>query len=686
MSGGDGGFKLSAKRLELLRALRREQGLAAGREERIQRQPDAESYPLSFNQQRLWLLDRMQPGSAAYNLPMALRLQGPLRTAALSRALAGVIARQTTLRTVFTTRPETEGEVVQRLLSPAPTPVPLVDLGGLPEALRGSEVRRLLREEALRPFDLVLGPLFRFSLLRLGPEDHAALVTLHHIAADALSLEIFIRELSLLYTGRALPELPIRYVDFACWQREWARRGGLAEQLAYWRQRLAGAPAVLELPVDRQRPEAHDHRVAVEPLALSPAVSSGLGELARHENATPFMAVFALLGELLRRHTGQEDLLVGSSVANRQRLETAGLIGFFVNTLVLRAEVGGDPSFRQLLERARETTLGAFTHQDVPFDGLVEELQPERRLGHMPLFQVMLALQTAAAAAESTELPELRVSRLPTGFAQARIDLAFTALQGEGRLDLAVEYDADLFDATTVRRLLARLATLAAACVAAPDRRLSDQPAVPASERHQVLAEWNDRTLGEAEPHPEPLLHRLFERQVDEGPDRPALIWGDVRVTYGELNRRANRLALHLRELGVGPDSLVGICVDRSPDLMASILAVLKAGGAYLPLDPEAPAERTAYMLADGSARVAVAGERLAAEIAEHGVRVLTPGQVGAEPAGNLAGGATADNLAYVIYTSGSTGKPKGVMVPHRAVCGTLLWRLACFSLSEEDC
>ncbi|HEX4964285.1 MAG TPA: amino acid adenylation domain-containing protein, partial [Thermoanaerobaculia bacterium] len=693
---GESKFSLSAKKLELLRAMRREQGLTSTRQERIARQPEAEAYPLSFSQQQLWVLDRLQPGSAAYNLPTALRLEGPLRPGALARALTQVVLRQATLRTVFVSAPENEGGAAQRISPPAPVSIPLVDLGSVPAAGQSSEVRRLLREEALRPFDLERGPLFRFSLLHLGEAEHVAMVTLHHVAADALSLEIFIRELSLLYSAAlsggdaarvVLLELPIRYVDFACWQREWARAGGLAEQLAHWRQRLAGAPTVLELPADRPR-SGSDHQVAIEPLTLPAAVSAGLAELARQENATPFMAVFALVAELLRRHTGQDDLLVGSPAANRQRPDISGLIGFFVNTLVLRADIGGDPSFRELLGRARETALDAFAHQDVPFDRLVEELQPERRLGHMPLFQVMLALQTASATASAPamELPELRVSRLPTSFGQARIDLAFTAFQGEGWLDLAVEYDADLFDATTMRRLLARLATLAAACVAAPDARLSAQPGVPWSERHQVLAEWNDRTLGEAEPQPEPLLHRLFEAQVAAGPDRPALLWDDTEVTYGELNRRANGLARHLRGLGVGPDAVVGLCMDRSPDLMAAILAVLKAGGAYLPLDPEAPAERTAFMLADAGVRVAVAGERLAAGIAEHGVRVLVPERVGKGEDENLAGGAGTDNLAYVIYTSGSTGKPKGVMIPHRGVCGTLLWRLACFALSDSDC
>ena len=693
----DSGFKLSAKRLELLRALRREQGLASTREEAIPRQPEAEGYPLSFNQQRLWFLDRLHPGSAAYNLPVAMRLEGPLRLEALARALAGVVERQTALRTVFAAAtaglPGEEGAAQQRVLASSPAAsIPLADLAGLPGKAREAEVRRLLRAEALYPFDLERGPLFRFSLLRLGAEDHAVLVTVHHIAADALSLDIFIRELSLLYAGQELPKLPVRYVDYAAWQRAWAEGGALEEQLAYWRRRLAGAPTVLELPVDRQRPEDARLRVGVEPLGLPGEVAAGLLALSRREEVTPFMALFALLAELLRRHTGHDDLLVGSSVANRQRPEVAGLIGFFVNTLVLRAELAGSPTFRELLGRVRETTLGAFAHQDLPFERLVEEVQPERRLGHMPLFQVMLAVQPVAAAAPP-ELPGLRLSRLPTGFAQARIDLALSATQGDGWLHLAMEYSADLFDATTVQRLLARLATLAAAAVAFPEQPVASLPLLTAGEHHQVLREWNDWTLGEAQAATEPLLHRLFEARVATEPERPALVWEGTRVTYRELNRRANGLAHHLRAMGVGPDSVVGLYMDRSPDLIAALLGVLKAGGAYLPLDPEAPAERTAFMLADGGVRVALADERRAGGLAGLGLEVIcAPFGLsfgGDGPDANLpSGGASAmsDHLAYVIYTSGSTGKPKGVMVSHRAACGTLLWRLSRFNLTPDDC
>ncbi|HEV7506853.1 MAG TPA: amino acid adenylation domain-containing protein [Thermoanaerobaculia bacterium] len=693
----DRGFKLSAKRLELLRALRREQGLASTREEAIPRQPEAEGYPLSFNQQRLWFLDRLHPGSAAYNLPVAMRLEGPLRLEDLARALAGVVERQTALRTVFAAAtaglPGEEGAAQQRVLASSPAAsIPLADLAGLPGKAREAEVRRLLRAEALYPFDLERGPLFRFSLLRLGAEDHAVLVTVHHIAADALSLDIFIRELSLLYAGQTLPKLPVRYVDYAAWQRAWAEGGALEEQLAYWRRRLAGAPTVLELPVDRQRPEDARLRVAVEPLALPGEVAAGLLALARREEVTPFMTLFGLLAELLRRHTGHDDLLVGSSVANRQRPEVAGLIGFFVNTLVLRAELAGSPTFRELLGRVRETTLGAFAHQDLPFERLVEEVQPERRLGHMPLFQVMLAVQPVAAAAPP-ELPGLRLSRLSTGFAQARIDLALSATQGDGWLHLAMEYSADLFDATTVQRLLARLAILAAAAVAFPEQPVASLSLLTAGEHHQVLREWNDWTLGEAQTAAEPLLHRLFEARVAAEPERPALVWEGTRVTYRELNRRANGLAHHLRAIGVGPDSVVGLYMDRSPDLIAALLGVLKAGGAYLPLDPEAPAERTAFMVADGGVRVALADERRAGGLAGLGLQVICPpfglSFGGDGPDANLTNGApsaASDHLAYVIYTSGSTGKPKGVMVSHRAACGTLLWRLSRFHLTPDDC
>ncbi len=676
---GEPGFKLSAKRLELLRALRRDQGLAAARGEAIPRRPEAGAYPLSFGQQRLWFLDRLQPGSPAYNLPAALRLRGDLDVPALARALSRVAERHAVLRTVYEDREE--GEPVQRILPAAPAAIPLVDLSGAPEAAREAEARRWVDREVRRPFDLARGPVYRFLLLRLGADEHVTVVTLHHVAADAWSLEIFVRELAALYVADAadLPELPIRYTDYAAWQRGQATLGG---QLAYWRERLAGAPTELDLPADRPRPGVPSFRGATEPLDLSAETSAGLLDAARREEATPFMVLLALFAALLGRHTRQDDLLVGTPIANRLRPEVEGLIGFFANTIVLRADLTGDPTFRELLGRVRESVLGAQAHQDLPFERLVEELRPERSLGHTPLFQAMLVLENDAQGG-APELPGLSLSRLPVASGVTRTDLALIAAVAGGRIFLTAEYATDLFDPPTVRRLLSRLESLAAAVAAHPDRRLAALELLPAGERHQLLAEWNGPA---PRPAGEPLLHRWFEARVARGPERTALAWGDERVSYGELSRRANRLARRLRARGVGPDAIVGIAMDRSAGLIAAILAVLKAGGAYLPLDPDAPAERTALMLKDADAALVLADERTAAGLAALGAPVLRVDEPGeGEDDGDLVGGAGADHLAYVIFTSGSTGRPKGVMVSHRAACGTLAWRLETFALTPED-
>jgi amino acid adenylation domain-containing protein len=689
---GDRTFKLSAKRLELLRTLRRQQGLAQN-VERIPRYPEAPAYPLSFGQQRLWFLDRLQPGSPAYVLATALRLQGDLDVSALVRALAGVVERHASLRTVFELGEGSDGEPVQRVLSAVPVTIPVVDLSTIPQAERRAEVHRRIDRAARQPFDLARGPLFRFTLLRLSPDAHVALVTLHHIAADGWSLEVFVRELAALYrTGSAdLPALPLRYVDYASWQRDWAGRGGLDEQVAYWRESLAGAPTVLDLPADRPRPEVPSWRGGTASLTLAGPVAARLAEVARGADATPFMALFALFAALLGRHARQEDLLVGTPIANRQRPEVEGVIGFFANTIVLRADLSGDPTFRALLSQARAATLGAQSHQDLPFEKLVEELQPERKLGSTPLFQAMLLLQNAGRPEQALELPGLSLVRLPLASATARTDLALIAVQRDEGLYLQAEYATDLFDPATIQRLLVRLEVLAVAALGEPDRRLSALPILPASERHQLLAEWNDWVPGEAMPAAEPVLHRLFEQRAALGPQQIALAWGDERVTYGELNRRANQLARHLRALGVRPDTVVAIAMDRSPDLLAAILAVLKAGGAYLPLDPEAPAARSALMLADADAVLALVDDRTADGLTAF-VPVLRPAAeraaLAALSGADLHGeaeGAAPDNLAYVIYTSGSTGRPKGVMVSHRAACGTLAWRLAGFSLTGDD-
>jgi amino acid adenylation domain-containing protein len=754
---GGRSFKLTGKRLELLAALRREQGLVSARAGRIPRRPPAAAYPLSFGQQRLWFLDRLMPGSAAYNVPLAMRLTGPLDPAALAAAFSGLAERQAVLRTTFAV---VDGEPAQRVAPAAlpAAPLPLVDGSALPADVQEAWVRQRAAEHARRPFDLARGPLLRVVLLRLDAGVHVVLVCLHHTISDGWSLEILLREIAVLYASAAagidagaaapaslapaLPELPIQYTDFACWQRDWALAGELDAQLAYWQRQLAGAPTVLELATDRPRPALPELRGGATTLSWPADLAGGLRELALRHGATPFMVLLGVLAALLARHGAQEDLLVGTLVAGRHRPETEGLIGFFANTLVLRADVSGDPPFADLLGRVREATLGAFAHQDVPFERLVEQLAPERSLRHMPLFQVLLVLQNVAPAV--VEIPGLTLAPLPAPTGVTRLDLGITAVLSDGGLQLAAEYSAELFDAPTVDRLLMRFGRLAAAAAAAPELRLSALSTLPESERHQLLAEWGQGAAGQAGDRGLQQLHRLFEAQVARGPRRVALVYGQERVSYVDLNRRANALARRLRALGVGPERTVGLLMERRPALVTAILAVLKAGGAYLPLAADSPADRLAFVLEDAAVTLVLADSDLAPRLAASGVRVLDPdargllaggaaatsatpeesppekvtgppstrgrrrlprraglaapesrpasavsaggeGEPAAELDGDLEGGAAPANLCYVIYTSGSTGRPKGVMVPHGAVSATLRWRLARFGLSPAD-
>ncbi len=746
-------FKLTGKRLELLQALRREQGLASARAERIPRLPPAAAYPLSFAQQRLWFLDRLMPGSAAYNVPLAIRLTGGLDAAALAAAFSALAARQAVLRTTFVLTPPSslssgssavvvDGEPAQRVAPPDfSARLPLVDGSALPPHAQADWVRRRAAELARRPFDLARGPLLRLVLLRLDAGAHVLLACLHHTISDGWSLQILLREIAVLYGAAVaarsgpgapaahpaappaalpatLPELPIQYTDFACWQRDQARAGSLDDQLAYWRGQLAGAPTVLELAADRPRPAMPELRGGVTELRLPAALAGGVRELALRHGATPFMVLLGALAALLARHGAPEDMLVGTLVAGRHRPETEGLIGFFANTLVLRVDGAGDPTFAELLARVRDTTLGAFEHQDVPFERLVEQLAPERSLRHMPLFQVLFVLQNMEPAA--VEIPGLLMAPLPAPTGLTRLDLGLTAVLADDGLRIAAEYAAELFDATTARRLLVRFGRLVEAAAAVPEARLSALSPLPASERHQLLAEW---APGAVEVPGDPLLHRLFEAAVARGPQRPALIYGHERMTYGELNGRADAQAPHQRGLGVGPERTVGLLMERRPALIIAILAVLKAGGAYLPLAADSPPDRLAFVLDDAAVHLVVADPDLAPLLAGSGVRVLaaetTSGSLPSPPLEEArgeaqrvprlaprllqgdAGGNSADgtelageidlkcgpaNLCYVIYTSGSTGRPKGVMVPHGAVSATLRWRLARFGLTPADC
>ncbi len=672
----------------------------------IRRYQESGPAPLSFAQERLWLIDRIEPGTPIYNLPAALRLVGAVEPATLAATLGEIVRRHETLRTRFAPAGGDGGHPVQIVEPPAPFALPLVDLGGIEGGRRDGEVQRLAAEEAMRSFDLLYGPVLRALLLRLrsAGDEHALLFTMHHIASDGWSSGILVQEVTAIYPALAagrpspLPPLPIRYVDYARWQRETLSGEALEAHLGYWRRQLGEPPEPLALPTDRPRPPLQRPEGGVAAMELAVGVAQGIKALGRRESATLFMVVAGALQALLARLSGQTDLAIGTPVAGRERAELEGLIGFFVNTLVLRTDLGGDPPFSEILARVRQTALGAYAHQELPFERLVEELNPERSLAHTPLFQVMCVMQNAPT--HELALAGLALEPLEVPATTTKFDLTLSAVDaGELGMGGSLEYRTDLFDATTARRLLAHLETLLAAIAEHPETPLSRLPLLAPAERAQLLLEWS----GQAVPAPagEALLQTRFEALARAAPDAPALLAGDERLSYGELDNRAELLAARLRALGVGAESRVGICVPRSTAMVVAVLAALKAGGAYVPLDPAYPSERLAFMIADSGLAVLLAGEDVAlpapaggqaAGAAEGGPRVVRLGAHGAdravsEPPAAAAAVAPASpqNLAYVIYTSGSTGRPKGVAVTHRAIVQTLAAALDLYALSPGD-
>jgi amino acid adenylation domain-containing protein len=626
--------------------------------------------PLSFAQERLWFLDRFEPGGTAYNMAWPLRLRGTPDTGALERAMVEIVRRHESLRTVFR---EVDGSPVQVVVPSGGFALTVDDLSRLGEAEREAEMRRRVTEEAARPFDLAAGPLFRAGLLRLDEEDHVLLLSMHHIVSDAWSMGVLSREFSVLYEayrgGREspLPELPVQYADYAVWQREQLEGEELERHLSYWRERLAGAPELLELPTDHPRPAVQSFRGASERIALPGELLERLRELARSEDATLYMVVLAAFQVLLSKYSGSKDIVVGSPIAGRARKEVAELIGFFVNTLVLRTDLGGDPSFREVLGRVREATLGAYEHQELPFDKLVAELRPERSLSHSPIFQVSFALQDAGDS--SRGLAELSTEGIDAGLADAKFDL-FLALAATGSgLRGGLSYRTDLFEAGTIERMVGHLERVLEQAAADADARLSRMELLGGAERSTVVEAWN-RT---ERPWPRGVcVHELFAARVRERPDAVAMVWGEEELTYRDLDARSSQLARHLVRLGVGPDARVGVLLERSAELIVSLLAVLKAGGAYVPLDPGYPAERLRLMMRDSGVRVLVSRGDLASLVPESDLAVVHLDQAAAALASESSeaprSGATAENLAYIVYTSGSTGTPKGIMVGHRQV------------------
>ena len=664
--------QLSPKKQELLLRHLAAKRPPSGGEEIRPRRGERTRFPLSFAQQRLWLIDRLRPGSSAYNVYEGLRLSGTLDLAALRAALGEILRRHEVLRATFAL----DGESPVQVLGPvADALLPVLDLAGLPRGARESELLRLAEREAARPFDLARGPLCRFRLVRLGSADQALLLTLHHIVSDAWSMEILFGELRALYgafaAGRPspLPEVPVQYTDFAEWQRTWLAGERLEQQLAWWRRRLLDAPGALPLPTDRPRPAVQTYGGARYHLAVPDDCGAALALLALREGSTPYMLFLAAFAALLSRYAGEEDLLVGSPVANRARPEVERLIGFFVNTLVLRIDLRGEPGFRALLARVRETCLGAFANADLPFERVVEEVQPERDLGRTPLFQVLFSLQGSAPSAATGLAPGLPVSRMKIPSRSAKLDLNLSLVEGGGRFFGALEYNTDLFDAATVARLGGHLNHLLAALARDSDLPLPDLPLLGPAELHQILAEWNDAPA--ARPVQDTLPAR-FAAQVEATPDATAAVSGDSSLTYGELAHQVRRLARLLRRMGVGTETRVGLYFERGLDLLVAVLGVLEAGGSYVPLDVRFPADRLAFMLEDAGAPLVLTDSRMCQALPASGAQVLCLDSareaIARESPAPLPPLALPESLAYVIYTSGSTGRPKGVLLEHRQV------------------
>lgn len=674
-------------------------------------------FPTSFAQQRLWFLDQLAPGNPFYNVSTALHLTGSLNFSALKQTFNEIVRRHETLRTRFVM---VEQQLVQAIpaesCANAPSltiPLPLIDLRNFDSPERDTRVQQIVTQEAQHPFNLTTGPLLRVKLLQLDEAEYLLLLNLHHIVADGWSIGVLIKELGVLYkallykalagdkqclttsysVSTLLPELPIQYADFAQWQREWlqgvAANGisPLQSQLVYWQKQLNGI-SVLNLPTDRLRPAVPSYRGAKQFLELPHSLTQALEALSSQEGVTLFMTMLAAFQTLLYRYTQQEDIAVGSPIANRNRSELEGLIGFFVNSLVLRTDFSGNLTFRELLNRVREVTLGAYSHQDLPFEKLVEELHPERDLSYHPFFQVVFSLQNTPI--ETLELSGLTLSLFEFDSKTAKLDLEFHLWQDLESLKGQMVYSTDLFDDTTITRMLGHFQTLLESIVANPEQQISDLSLLTVQERQELLIDWNDTKRDYPENK---CFHQLFEAQVQETPDAialnassaNALVFDDEQLSYKELNIRSNQLAHYLKKLGVVPDVLVGICVERSPEAIVALLGILKAGGAYLPLDPSLPQERLDFMLEDAQVSVLLTQEKLLRHFEDFSNPIIcidkdwaTITQYSKE---NPTSCVKSDNLAYVIYTSGSTGKPKGVLLQHQGLSNLAKAQIEVFNI-----
>jgi amino acid adenylation domain-containing protein len=652
----------------------------------IPRRPQQVPVPLSFAQQRLWFLDQLLPGNSSYSVSRHVRISGAIDCQALERALNAVVERHESLRTVFRL---SGNEPVQIIQPHHDLPLPLIDVSGLAEDERNQKIEKLAIEHAEIAFSLADGPLLSARLIRLSSVDHLLFISLHHIVTDAWSTSLLLGELVTLYEAfkanqpSPLKELPIQYADFAMWQREFLQGETLEQQLSYWKQQLAGAPAMLELPLDRPRPAVQTFRGAYESFTLSADLNAALKDLARQEGATLFMTLLAAFQTLLWRHTRQDTILIGAPIANRTRKETESLVGFFVNTLVMSSTITADMTFRELLRQVKETTLAAYSHQDLPFEKLVEELQPERSLSHNPLFQVTLSLQNVPQV-----LGRGNFVIDPIGFdiSTTRLDLeAYFWDLPEGLAGEFV-YSTDLFDQRTIQRLLQRFQILLAGLTRNPDLQVSKLPLLPPDERERLAPRKKHTDIAVVNRF---CIHDVFEQQVERSLHRTALCFDEESLSYDELNRRANQLANYLISRGAGPERLVGVCIERSIDLVVALLGILKSGAAYVPLDPSYPPDRLSLISKDAELTLVLTQECLAKAFSGSATAtVCLDGQareIAKASDQNPRVEIDSENPAYVIYTSGSTGTPKGVVVTHDNVVRLMETTAPLFPFGADD-